>query len=100
MSPTLNAPTDSLATRTRPCVLVVDDEPALLELVRDVVGRGIDCRVLPAATLREAEELIRGESVQLLLIDVNLPDGNGMSLVPILREHHPAAEAVVITGEA
>ena len=99
MSPTMNAPIEA-STRARPNVLVVDDEPSLRELVNDVVGHGIDCRVLRAGTVREAEEVLRTHSVQLILLDVNLPDGNGMSLLPALRAQHPSAEAVVITGDA
>jgi FixJ family two-component response regulator/GAF domain-containing protein len=94
----MNAAGDTATKGARPCVLVVDDEPALLDLVSDVVGRDFDCRILRADSLRQAEELIRAEAIHLVLLDVNLPDGNGMSLLPALREHRPAAEAVVLTG--
>jgi FixJ family two-component response regulator len=83
----------------KPCVLVVDDESSLRELAGDVLGgRGADLRVLSASNLRDAQELIRLEDIQLMLVDMQLPDGNGMSLLPLLRDSRPTAEAVVITG--
>lgn len=83
----------------RPSVLVVDDEPSLIELVDDVVGRQVDCRVIAATSLKQARKILAsGEPVELLVADVNLPDGDGMSLLPSLREHRPHAAAIVITG--
>jgi FixJ family two-component response regulator len=98
MAPTIKQPAPSTATN-KPIVLVVDDEPALVDLARDIVGRGVDCRVLSAGSLRQARDVLRSQKIDLLLLDVNLPDGDGMSLLPLLRERHPTAEAVVVTGQ-
>jgi DNA-binding response OmpR family regulator len=86
-------------TRVRPRVLVVDDEPGLVELVRDIVERESDCRILSAADIATAQRILATDKVDLLLADVNLPDGNGMTLLPKLREKQPTAAAVVITGK-
>jgi FixJ family two-component response regulator len=84
--------------RVRPRVLVVDDEPGLIELVRDIVERESDCRIVAASDIASAQKILSSDKVDLLLADVNLPDGNGMSLLPKLREKQPTAAAVVITG--
>jgi CheY-like chemotaxis protein len=81
-----------------PRVLVVDDEPGLVEVIDDVVGRGMGCRVVTAASIAQAEKILASQGIELLVADLNLPDGNGMSLLPILREYQPHASAVVITG--
>jgi len=96
MSPATNPP--ACATRAAPRVLVVDDEPGLLELVTDVVGRAGNCQLLTAGDLRQAEKILASEEIDLLLTDVYLPDGNGMSLLSQLHDRHPRASAVVITG--
>jgi DNA-binding NarL/FixJ family response regulator len=83
-----------------PRVLIVDDEPGLIELVSDVVGRARNCKLISAATLAQAEKILATENIDLAILDVNLPDGNGMSLIPRLREKQPFASAVVITGQA
>jgi DNA-binding NtrC family response regulator len=84
---------------TRPTILVVDDEPQVLELAADVVGREIDCNLLTATGVREAARLIESEAIDVLLADVHLPDGNGLSLLSTLQANRPAAGAVVITGQ-
>ncbi|MDB5293087.1 MAG: two component, sigma54 specific, transcriptional regulator, Fis family [Phycisphaerales bacterium] len=81
-----------------PRVLIVDDEPALRELVEELVTDGVNCRVLTASNIAEARKILATSSVQLLITDVNLPDGDGTSLLPILQRHQPTASAIVITG--
>jgi len=84
---------------TKPRVLIVDDEPELIELVRDLVVKNVDCRVVVASSLKEARKLMTSESVEVLVTDLHLPDGDGMSLVPALRERQPTSSAIVITGK-
>jgi FixJ family two-component response regulator len=86
--------------KARPRVLVVDDEPALVELVAEVVSTmNPEIRVLTAATLAEAEKVLNSQDVQVLVTDVHLPDGDGTALLPILRSRQPTARAIVITGK-
>jgi FixJ family two-component response regulator len=82
----------------QPRVLVVDDEPNLVEVIGEVVGRGMGCRVVFAASLAQARKILASQTIELLVADVNLPDGDGTSLLPALREHQPNASAIVITG--
>jgi FixJ family two-component response regulator len=81
-----------------PRVLVVDDEPDLVELIGHALKRSVKCRVLTAGTLAEARRILQEQPVELLVADVRLPDGDGTSLLPILRRDHPEASAIVITG--
>src|SRR5262245_18433828 len=99
MAPVINATTASKARVRAPRVLVVDDEPGLIELVRDVVEREGNCKILGAADLAAAQKILSSEKIDLLLADVHLPDGDGMSLIPRLREKQPHAAAVIITGQ-
>ena len=82
----------------RPRVLVVDDEPGLIEVIGDVVRRHVDCRIISASTLEQARKILASGPIEVLVTDVHLPDGDGMSLLPTLREHQPNASAIVITG--
>ncbi len=83
----------------RPRVLIVDDEPDLIELVRDMVVKHVDCRVVVASTLKEARKVLATGPVEVLLTDLHLPDGDGMSLLPDLRDRQPASTAIVMTGK-
>lgn len=81
-----------------PCVLVVDDEQGLPDLCREIVTRSVDCRVMTASNIKEAREILARQSVDLLLTDVGLPDGSGLTLLGELRRRHPLAAAMVMSG--
>jgi FixJ family two-component response regulator len=99
MAPTKVAGSSKAAV-VRPRVLVVDDEVELLDVIADTVGKRLGCRVIAAKTVAQARKVLESQRIDLLLTDVNLPDGDGMSLLPVLHLHQPQAEAIVITGAA
>jgi CheY-like chemotaxis protein len=84
----------------RPRVLIVDDEPDIqtvlgLALTHD----GFD--VLHAANAREAIELYAANgTIDIVLMDVNLPDIDGPSALAILRELDPDVLCCFITGDS
>jgi len=79
-------------------ILVVDDEPSLVELAGDVIGRQLPCRLMAAQNIEQARGVIEKETIDLLVVDVNLPDGDGTTLLETLRKRQPQAGAIVITG--
>jgi DNA-binding response OmpR family regulator len=81
-----------------PRVLVVDDEFDVIELLGDALGRNVDCRLLSAPNFAQASQIIETQAVDLLIVDLHLPDGNGAELLATLRKHHPLASAIVVTG--
>ena len=85
------------ALRHRARVLLVDDEPGLVDVLTTAMD-GMDCDVTVARTLAQAKRLLGGAAFELLVADVGLPDGDGLTLLPVLRRHCPAASAIVITG--
>lgn len=87
----------SAEPKLRPRVLVVDDEPNLVELISDVV-RSMDCRIVTATTIADARRVLIETEVDVLVTDVHLPDGDGTVLLGPLHRRHPTASAIVITG--
>jgi len=61
-------------------VLVVDDNADFQSLVADF-ARMSACRVTCAATLRAARQLAADDEFDLLMVDLDLPDGNGLDLI-------------------
>jgi two-component system response regulator RegA len=53
-----------------------------------------------AASVTEARALLPGLLVTHAVLDLRLPDGSGLDLIPQLREHHPQARVVVLSGYA
>ncbi|MBV9621997.1 MAG: sigma-54-dependent Fis family transcriptional regulator [Gammaproteobacteria bacterium] len=82
---------------TEPLVLVVDDEPDLLELVSLTLSR-MNLKTRTAADLATARRLLKGERFALCLTDMKLPDGNGLDLVAFIQEHHAGTPVAVITA--
>ena len=58
-------------------ILVIDDEPEIRTLlIRFLVRKGFS--VLAAGTLKEGRQLFDQSKPELVFLDVNLPDGNGL----------------------
>jgi YesN/AraC family two-component response regulator len=83
-----------------PRVLVVDDEPVMLETIHDIASPRLNCRVSTAMSVAEARKALVVQSFDLLLVDIHLPDGDGMSLIELFKKHNPTGSAVIITGDA
>jgi two-component system response regulator PilR (NtrC family) len=82
---------------TKPNVLIVDDEPDLLELVSLTLGRmNLDTRT--AADVASAQRLLRGNRFDLCLTDMRLPDGDGLDLVGWIQQECPQVPVAVITA--
>ncbi|MBP7669315.1 MAG: sigma-54-dependent Fis family transcriptional regulator [Candidatus Eisenbacteria bacterium] len=81
--------------RTR--ILVVDDEPLVRRsMERALADQGFD--VLTAPTIKEAEERFEAHRPPVVVLDIKLPDGSGLDLLPRLRETDPAVKVVVVTA--
>ena len=82
-----------------PRLLVVDDDPVLAEaLERGFARRGF--AVVVASTFAQAVEAIEAEArgFDFAVLDLRLPGGHGLQLVPMLRNAHPRARIVMLTG--
>ncbi len=80
-----------------PVLLVVDDEPSIRELIAlTVEPLGMDVR--QAGDLAEAEQALCQAPPDLVLTDLRLPDGDGMSIVRWAGTLEPARPVAVITA--
>lgn len=82
-------------------VLLVDDHALLRDGVALVMDREFtDLQLLQAGTLAEARAAIaRHADVQLVLLDLTLPDGDGIAALPWLREAVPGARLVALSAD-
>jgi DNA-binding NtrC family response regulator len=80
-------------------VLLVDDEPDLLEILsQGLASRGIDC--FTAKDGREALELIQSERPAVILSDYSMPKLNGMELLKFLGDLKIHIPVIWLTGNA
>lgn len=85
-------------SKPRPVVLVVDDNPSLLDNLGEILEEA-GYAVTLADRCESAMERAR-EGFDVALVDVRLPDGEGTTLSLRLKELSPASEVVLLTGHA
>lgn len=78
-------------------ILFIDDDPILFRSIQLVLGLYND--VTGADTLAAARVRLNQANYDLVVLDKNLPDGDGLTFLPEIRAHHPHAGIIVITGE-
>jgi PAS domain S-box-containing protein len=79
-------------------VLLVEDHTAVLQAIAAMFEREPDFTVVGRArSLAEARELLR--DVDVALLDLGLPDGDGADLIAELREASPGAQALVLSAD-
>jgi two-component system, NtrC family, response regulator PilR len=77
--------------------LIVDDEPALRELVAITLGRmEVECTGAP--DLASARRALAEQAFDFCLTDMRLPDGNGLSLIEHIQRHHAGLPVAMITA--
>ena len=82
---------------SKPVVLVVDDEPDLVELVSLTLSR-MNLDTASAGDLAGARELLKTRHFDLCLTDMRLPDGDGLDLVAWIQENKALVPVAVISA--
>lgn len=78
-------------------VLIIDDDDSMCHaLTRTVRRMGYEAQA--ASTLTEGRHLARHGAVDAVFLDVRLPDGNGLTLLPELAALPSGPEVIIITG--
>ena len=80
-------------------ILIIDDEPGIRTVLRDIVcDEGYDAVLAEDgfAGLR----ILREETVNLVILDVWLPNMGGMDVLKVIKEEFPGIEVIIISGHA
>ncbi|MDB6028064.1 MAG: Response regulator of zinc sigma-54-dependent two-component system [Verrucomicrobiales bacterium] len=80
-------------------VMVVEDTPEVRELVVKILRTG-SYEPMPKASAAELKESFSGTQPDVILLDLVLPDGDGLELLPIIKKQWPETEVIVLTGNA
>ena len=90
--------TDEL--RRHNTLLYVEDNPANLKLVEQIIARHPDISLLTAVNGDSGIEIARASQPDVILMDINLPGINGFEALKILRSHPATAHIPVIAISA
>ena len=78
-------------------MLFIDDHPLVRDGVKkSLVAAGFNC-VGEAGSLKEAIAMIALHNPDVITVDINLPDGNGLEIISWARKNSPTITIVVLT---
>lgn len=91
----------TLTPRNQLCCVVVEDQTMFLQLLTGMLRTvpGIHVRAT-ASTVREAIATCRELPVDLLILDLTLPDGHGLDVLRTAVDHRPGLECIVLSSAA
>jgi DNA-binding response OmpR family regulator len=82
---------------TRTCILLIEDDPSLLESLRDFLEEhGFDTQT--ASTRLRGEEMLRQLRPAVCLLDLNLPDGSGLDLLRLIVHERLPVRVIVMSA--
>ena len=84
----------ALPGAARPKVLHVDDDPDILSVTAEALGDTAE--VTPARSLGEARDALGRQRPDLVILDLGLPDGHGLDLLPDLTDEAGATIPVIV----
>ncbi len=84
-------------TEYKPNILVIDDDKRFCETITSLVARmGYTCTT--SYTLAEGLSTLHSETVDLVFLDVHLPDGNGLEYIDRIKTSSSRPEVIMLTG--
>jgi two-component system, NtrC family, response regulator len=79
-------------------VLIIDDDSGVFRTLAAMIGQQ-GHEASSASTLAQGLDLIDKEPFDLVLLDVHLPDGNGLEIIPRIAESASKPEILILTGQ-
>lgn len=79
-------------------ILIIDDDPLIRELLINYLD-DIGHKPMAAETLIQGLEMVSSGSFDLVFLDVNLPDGNGLEVLPLIKAAASEPEVIIITAD-
>lgn len=79
-------------------VLLVDDDVHLrMVIAQEIMNDRRTMVVAQAGNLKDARKAIRQNDFDVMLLDLNLGDGDGLEMIDVMKSQHPHAEAIVVS---
>src|SRR5881398_726819 len=80
-------------------IMVVDDDANMRDLMNTLL-ESESYEVIPAESAAAAQAALEGPQPDAVLLDLQLPDGHGLDLLPSIKKQWPETEVIVLTGNA
>ncbi|MBI3178463.1 MAG: response regulator [Deltaproteobacteria bacterium] len=82
-------------------LMVVEDSAAMRGLIASILGQLKDAEVVEATSGFDALRRLPREKVDLIVVDINMPDINGLELLSFVRKNaqHASTPVIIVTTE-
>lgn len=78
-------------------ILIIDDDPVISKLLSKMIGRN-GHRAVCQATLQSGVAEASSGLYDIVFLDVHLPDGNGLEILPRIRQAPASPTVIILTG--
>ena len=82
---------------TRPKILIVDDEEVVRRSFTRILGTA-DCHVKAVGSWIEVAQAMQDDPFDVVLLDLRMPEMDGITVLKALKQRWPESEVIVITG--
>ena len=82
---------------TRPCILIVDDDKAILLILETYLAR-FGFEILLAVDAEEALSTLAKRTINAVVSDYNMPRTNGLELAVLIKQQYPHIPVFILSG--
>ncbi len=82
----------------KPFILIVDDEPDMLQLLKRSLEPDLNCKVATTASAEEGLKRLEQETFDLVLADIKMPGMDGLAFLQIIKHNYPQQTVVMMTA--
>ncbi len=80
------------------CMLIIDDDVEACETIESLISRlSHSCDM--AHSMKQGRKLLQENTYDVVFLDVGLPDGNGLEMLPEIMRMKDAPEVIILTGK-
>jgi len=79
-------------------ILYIEDNQDLIEMITELLGE--NTHLIHALTLQSAQDKIKNTYFDLIILDIGLPDGSGLDLLPLINQHKPLIPVIIFSAQA
>jgi two-component system, OmpR family, response regulator len=99
MRSTMASPPSKLEAALKIHLLLVDDEPDFSEVLHKFLSRN-GIRLSVADCCAGALDILADQEIDVIIMDMNLPEIDGIECLRRVKEHLPLVEVIILTGHA